>query len=142
MSKVFVLETNKQPLDRIHPGWARKLLDTKQAAVFRQCPFTIILKTERVNPQVQSLRLKLDPGSRTTGLALVNDATGEVVFAAELSHRGQAIKYAMGQRRAVRRNRRQRKTRYRKARFANRTRCKGWLAPSLISRIANIVTWV
>lgn len=88
MSKVFVLDTNKQPLDPIHPGWARKLLDTKQAAVFRQCPFTIILKTERVNPQVQSLRLKLDPGSKTTGMALVNDATGEVVFAAELVHHG------------------------------------------------------
>ena len=74
MSKVFVLDTNKQPLDPIHPGWARKLLDTKQAAVFRQCPFTIILKTERVNPQVQSLRLKLDPGSKTTGMAVGNFA--------------------------------------------------------------------
>jgi len=74
MSKVFVLDTNKQPLDPIHPGWARKLLDTKQAAVFCQCPFTIILKTERVNPQVQSLRLKLDPGSKTTGMAVGNFA--------------------------------------------------------------------
>ena len=142
MSKVFVLDTNKQPLDPIHPGWARKLLDTQQAAVFRQCPFTIILKTERVNPQVQSFRLKLDPGSKTTGLALVNETSGEVVFAAELAHRGQQIKKALDGRRAVRRRRRARHTRYRKPRFANRIRPVGWLAPSLKSRVCNIETWV
>jgi 5-methylcytosine-specific restriction endonuclease McrA len=141
MSKVFVLDTNKQPLDPIHPGWARKLLDTKQAAVFRQCPFTIILKTERVNPQVQSLRLKLDPGSKTTGMALVNDATGEVVFAAELVHRGQQIKQALEGRRAARRSRRRRQTRYRKPRSHNRKRRAGWLPPSFESRIANVITW-
>ena len=31
------------------------------------------------------LRLKLDPGANTTGLAIVNDATGEVVWAAEMA---------------------------------------------------------
>jgi 5-methylcytosine-specific restriction endonuclease McrA len=100
------------------------------------------LKTAPEHPEVHPLRLKIDPGSQTTGLALVNDATGAVVFAAELRHRGQAIKHALDQRRAVRRNRRQRKTRYRKARFANRRRRTGWLAPSLVSRSANVVTWV
>jgi len=142
MSHVFVVDANRKPLNPVHPGRARLLLTQKKAAVFRRYPFTIILKTIPQHPEVHPLRLKIDPGSQTSGLALVNDATGEVVFAAELSHRGQAIKHAMDQRRAVRRNRRQRKTRYRKARFANRRRRKGWLAPSLISRIANIVTWV
>jgi 5-methylcytosine-specific restriction endonuclease McrA len=142
MSNVFVVDANRKPLNPVHPGRARLLLRQKKAAVFRRYPFTIILKTIPEHPEVHPLRLKIDPGSQTTGLALVNDATGEVAFAAELSHRGQAIKHAMDQRRAVRRNRRQRKTRYRKARFANRTRRKGWLSPSLISRIANIVTWV
>ncbi len=142
MSHVFVVDANRKPLNPVHPGRARLLLTQKKAAVFRRYPFTIILKTMPQHPEVHPLRLKIDPGSQTSGLALVNDATGEVVFAAELSHRGQAIKHAMDQRRAVRRNRRQRKTRYRKARFANRRRRKGWLAPSLISRIANIVTWV
>ena len=33
--------------------------------------------------------MKIDPGSKTTGLAVVNDATGRVVWAAELAHRGQ-----------------------------------------------------
>lgn len=32
--------------------------------------------------------------------------------------------------------------RYRPARFANRTRPKGWLPPSLCSRIDNVLTWV
>ena len=44
--------------------------------------------------------------------------------------------------RAIRNNRRQRKTRYRPARFKNRRRQRGWLPPSLESRVANILTWV
>ncbi len=141
MSKVFVLDTSKRPLDPVHPAWARKLLSSGQAAVWRRYPFTIILKKEINQPRVQLLRLKLDPGSKVTGIAVVNDASGEVVFAAELEHRGQAIKAALDNRRAVRRNRRQRKTQYRKPRFENRRRSKGWLAPSLMSRISNIETW-
>ncbi|HEY6542390.1 MAG TPA: RNA-guided endonuclease IscB [Ktedonobacteraceae bacterium] len=143
MSKVFLVDTNKQPLDPVHPGWARKLLSTGQAAVYRRYPFTLILKRAVEHPKVQLLRLKIDPGARTTGLALVNDASGEVVFAAELAHRGQAIKHALDARRAIRKHRRQRKTRYRPARFKNRRRKRrGWLPPSLESRLANILTWV
>jgi 5-methylcytosine-specific restriction endonuclease McrA len=74
-------------------------------------------------------------------MAIVNDQNGEVVFAAELTHRGQQIKHALDARRAVRRSRRQRKTRYRAPRFKNRRRRKGWLAPSLESRLANVLTW-
>jgi hypothetical protein len=142
MSNVFVLDTNKHPLNPVHPGLARRLLSRGQAAVFRRYPFTIILKREVVNPQVEPLRLKIDPGSNTTGLAIVNDHTGKVVWAAELSHRGQTIKKALDARRALRRSRRQRHTRYRKPRFANRVRPKGWLPPSIRSRLANILTWV
>ena len=80
---------------------------------------------------------------KTTGIAIVNDATGEVVFAAELSHRGQQIKLDLDDRRGVRRGRRNRHTRYRKPRWQNRrNKKKGWLPPSLQSRIANIITWV
>lgn len=86
--------------------------------------------------------MKLDPGANTTGIAIVNDASGEVVWAAELQHRGQVIRDALERRRMVRRKRRQRKTRYRKPRFDNRARKKGWLAPSLESRVTNILTWV
>lgn len=142
MSHVFVVDTNKQPLDPVHPGRARLLLRQGKAAVWRRYPFTIRLTTAVEHPQVEPLRLKIDPGSKTTGLAIINDTTGQVVFAAELAHRGDKIKKALDQRRAVRRGRRQRKTRYRQPRFANRRRKAGWLPPSLESRVSNITTWV
>ena len=142
MSKVFVLDTNFTPFNPIHSAQARQLLRNKKAAIFRQFPFTIILKKSRPDSRISSLRLKIDPGAKFTGMALVNDSTGEVVFAAELKHRGFAIRDALTSRRQLRRSRRARKTRYRQPRFLNRTRLEGWLAPSLQSRVDNIKTWV
>jgi 5-methylcytosine-specific restriction endonuclease McrA len=170
MSKVFILDTEKRPLLPIHSAQARQLLRNGKAAVFRRFPFTIILSESRFESPVSPLRLKIDPGAKFTGIALVNDTTGEVVFAAELKHRGFAISFALTSRRQLRRNRRARKTRYRKPRFLNRTRLEGcelchgdtprwqdsresahgdaslWrisrLAPSLQSRVDNIKTWV
>jgi 5-methylcytosine-specific restriction endonuclease McrA len=142
MSKVFVLDTKKQRLNPVHPGRARFLLSSGKAAVFKRYPFTIILKRGVESPEVEPLRLKIDPGSKTTGFALLNDASGEVVFAAELTHRGQAIKQSLDDRREVRHSRRQRHTRYRQPRSNNWRRRDGWLAPSLESRVCNIVTWV
>jgi 5-methylcytosine-specific restriction endonuclease McrA len=117
-------------------------LNGGKAAVFRRFPFTIILKRVVEDNAPSPLRLKIDPGSKKTGLAIINDHSGEVVFAAELEHRGQKIKADLESRRATRRGRRNRKNRYRKPRFLNRVRPKGWLAPSLKSRVYNIETWV
>jgi hypothetical protein len=76
MSKVFLLSANKEPLDPIEAGWARKLLKAGKVAVFHRYPFTLILKQEIATPKtVRPLRVKLDPGSRTTGIAVVNDST-------------------------------------------------------------------
>ena len=142
MSKVFVLDTAKQPLNPVHPGRARLLLKQGRAAVYRRFPFTLILKHAVEQPVLHPLRVKIDPGSQTTGLAVVNDASGEVVWAAELTYRGEQIKQAINRRRAIRRSRRQRKTRYRKARFTNRSIRLGTLPPSLHSRVCNVITWV
>jgi 5-methylcytosine-specific restriction endonuclease McrA len=142
MSKVFVLDTEKRPLNPIHPATARQLLRNGKAAVFKRFPFTIILKEARLDTPVQPLRIKIDPGSQTTGIAVVNDSTGEVVFAAELKHRGFAIRESLTSRRQLRRGRRNRKTRYRQPHFDNRKRPNGWLPPSLMSRVYNIETWV
>jgi 5-methylcytosine-specific restriction endonuclease McrA len=138
---VFVVDTEQRPLSPCHPARARRLLSARKAAVWRYYPFTIILK--RVVPQAQPapLQLKIDPGSRTTGLALIQDATGQVVWAAELVHRGQRIHDALRARRALRRSRRWRHTRYRPVRFHNR-RPDGWLPPSVHSRVSNVLTWV
>ena len=113
-----------------------------RAAVYRRYPFTIILTAGERVEAADPPRLKIDPGSKTTGLAVVSDATGQVVWAAELAHRGEQVKARLDQRRACRRSRRQRHTRYRQPRFFNRRRRAGWLPASLESRISNTLTWV
>jgi len=143
MSSIFVVDTNKQPLDPVHPARARILLKKGQAAVYKRYPFTLILKTAKGDISLANYRVKIDPGSKTTGIAIVNERDAEVCFAAELSHRGDKIKAALDARRALRRSRRNRKTRYRKPRWKNRrNKKKGWLPPSLQSRISNILTQV
>lgn len=137
---VFVLDTHKRPLDPVHPGTARHLLNAGKAAVFRRYPFTIILKEACPDVPVQGLELTLDPGSKVTGIAIKQG--NKVIFGAELQHRGQQIKDALLSRRQLRRSRRNRKTRYRQARFLNRTRPNGWLAPSLQHRVLTTLTWV
>ncbi|MGL4622762.1 MAG: RNA-guided endonuclease IscB, partial [Chroococcidiopsis sp.] len=107
--------------------------------VFRQYPRTIILK-KAVDAPVDPCILKIDPGSKTTGFAILQG--NAVIFAAELTHRGFAIKQSLESRRALRRGRRNRHTRYRQPRFLNRTRPKGWLAPSLQHRVETTITWV
>jgi 5-methylcytosine-specific restriction endonuclease McrA len=110
-------------------------------------PFTIRLVDRTVEKSVlQPVRIKLDPGSRTTGIALVRDGetgrTAHVLFLAELHHRGQVIRDALTQRRTFRRRRRTVNLRYRAKRFDNRRRPQGWLAPSLRHRIETTVSWV
>jgi 5-methylcytosine-specific restriction endonuclease McrA len=142
MSKIFLVDTHKKLLNPIHPAIARQLLRNKKAAIFKRFPFTLILKEAKPDVKVQVLRLKIDPGAKTTGLALVNNSTGEVVFAAEIQHRGFQIRDVLTSRRQLRRSRRNRKTRYRAPRFNNRRRSYGWIPPSLQSRVDNILTWV
>jgi 5-methylcytosine-specific restriction endonuclease McrA len=86
-------------------------------------PFTIRLKDRTLEQShVQKLRLKLDPGAKTTGMAIIdetNSCCGKVIFLAEIKHK-QGIKTSMDARRNQRRSRRSRKTRYHKPRFLNR----------------------
>ena len=125
-----------------HPARAKELLKKRKAAVFRRYPFTIILK-DRSEGDLQPLELKVDPGSKASGLALVGEFKRgkRVIFAANLCHRGQAVKAALESRRSLRSSRRARKTRYRAPRFLNRARPKGWLPPSLMSRVDNVKSW-
>jgi 5-methylcytosine-specific restriction endonuclease McrA len=115
-------------------GWKRTRCAPRQ-------PSTRLLKREIENPTIPDLRLKIDPGSKISGVAILDQNTGEIVFAAEITHRGSAIKSSLDSRRSLRRSRRNRKTRYRPPRFDNRTRSKGWLAPSLKSRVSKVETW-
>ncbi|MFB2980775.1 RNA-guided endonuclease IscB [Microseira sp. BLCC-F43] len=137
---VFVIDTNGQQLNPVHPGQARRLLKLRKAAIYRRYPLTIVLKYPVSQPKLQPHQLKIDPGSKVSGLAIVRN--DKVIWGAELTHRGQQINNNLESRRAIRRHRRNRKTRYRKPRFLNRTRKAGWLPPSIESRIENILTWV
>ncbi|QUV85921.1 RNA-guided endonuclease IscB [Chloracidobacterium aggregatum] len=152
---VFVLDKRKRPLMPCSEKRARLLLERGRARVHRLVPFTIRLVDRTVETSVvQPVRIKIDPGSRTTGLALVRESeevdaeTGEVrqaahvVFLAELSHRGHAIRDAMTARRAFRRRRRSANLRHRACRFANRRKPEGWLAPSLRHRVETTLSWV
>lgn len=132
---------------------ARWLMSQKKAAVFRRYPFVIILKEEKQERHPESCTLKIDPGARTTGLALL-DSKGHVMQLIELEHRSQQIKKNLDTRRSARRNRRQRETRYRKPKWGNKTpkktsklcadspREEGWLPPSVQSSADNIETWI
>ena len=152
---VFVLDHQGQALMPCTEKRARLLLARGRARVHRLVPMVIRLVDRQVaSCALQPLRLKLDPGSKTTGLALVRDAetialqTGEVQTAAfvlnlmELVHRGKQISEALTARRQMRRRRRS-NLRYRAPRFLNRgNQKKGWLAPSLQHRVDTCMAWV
>lgn len=138
---VLVVDKHKKPCDTISEAYARRLLFKKQAVIHKRFPFTIRLKNDKAVLKDKTYTVKLDPGSKHTGIAIVDDRNS-VVMLAEIEHRGHVIKRNMDSRRAVRSSRRQRKTRYRPARFLNRTKPKGWLAPSVKSRADNVINFI
>lgn len=144
MQHVFVLDHERMPLSPCHSARARQMLRDGKAAVYRRYPFTIILK-ERIGGDTQPLQIKFDPGSKTTGVALVqeNKSGLVVVWGAEITHRGKVIKEKIDARKLFRRGRRDRNTRYREMRGWNRKRGmnKGWIPPSIRSRVDNIINW-
>jgi len=152
---VFVLDRKQAPLMPCSEKRARKLLASGRARVHRLVPFTIrLVDRKAADCAFQTITIKLDPGSKTTGIALVRDstaldaATGEVATATnvlnlfELAHRGRQINEALTARRQMRRRRRGH-LRYRAPRFLNRgNKGAGWLAPSLQHRIDTTLAWV
>jgi len=82
---VFVLDTNRKPLSPCHEAVARKLLKQGKAAIFKRYPFTIILNKE-VNEDIkQEYRLKIDYGSKHTGLAILQN--NNVIWLGQIDHR-------------------------------------------------------
>jgi len=145
---VFVVDTKQRPLMPCSEKRARLLLERNRAVVHRLRPFTIRLRTRLLEQSaLQPVALKLDPGAKTTGTAVVrrqDTPTGPIDHAlhlAELAHRGEVARERMRKRAAYRRRRRSANLRYRAPRFDNRCRREGWLPPSLESRLCNVVTW-
>lgn len=141
---VFVLDKHKKPLMPCSEKRARLLLERGRAVIHKKEPFTIRLKDRTVEEsQLQLLRLKLDPGSKATGVAILEEDNGDakVTLLGEIHHKT-SIKKQLESRRSLRRSRRNRKTRYRKARFLNRKKQKGWLPPSLQARVNQTINCV
>ena len=82
MAMVLVVDHERRPCAPVHPGRARHLLTRGRAAVLRRYPFTLLLQAGERAEEGDPLRLKIDSSSQTTGLAVVNDASGQVVWAA------------------------------------------------------------
>lgn len=136
---VYVLDSNGQPLmPTARHGKVRRLLNSHLAKVVKRCPFTIQLLYQSTK-ETQPVSLGVDAGSKHIGLAATTEQ--KVVYQEELIPRNDVVKL-LSERRTLRRSRRNRKTRYRKARFNNRahSKHKGWLAPSVEVKIQEHIT--
>jgi len=141
---VFVLDKNQKSLMPCSEKRARLLLSRKRARIHCMYPFTIRVVDRTVREStLQPIRCKIDPGSKTTGMAIVREEEGHqtVLFLLELTHRGASIRDALKARSDMRKRRRA-NLQYRPKRFSNRRKHPGWLAPSLLHRVENIQTWV
>jgi 5-methylcytosine-specific restriction endonuclease McrA len=114
---------------------ARLLLKEGKAKVVRRTPFTIKLLAQPEKTYTQSLTLGVDTGSSVMASAVADD-NGQVVYLSEVEMRND-IATTMKARAVSRRNRRNRKTRYRKARWLNRRNSikKGRFSPTMRSKI-------
>lgn len=141
-NRIFVKSSTGEILMPCHPARARILLNAGKAYCEKVYPFTIKL-TERDTGDLQPVQLKIDPGSRHSGLALVlnGEQHYKVIFGAVIHHKGHLITESLKSRASLRRGRRQRKTRYRPARWSNRKRPEGWIPPSGMSRVMNLSVW-
>lgn len=129
--RVFVKNLRGEPLMPCSPQKARKLLKQGKAKVVNRTPFTIQLTTP-TGESKQEVTLGVDAGSKTVGLSATT--IDEVLFEAEVELRNDIVNL-LATRRSLRNSRRNRKARYRPARFNNRKKPKGWLAPSIQNKI-------
>lgn len=131
---VYVLSKDGKPLMPCSNVIARLLLKQGKGKVRKRQPFTIKLNYETTN-YAQPLTLGVDTGSGTLGTAVSRD-NGEIVYLSEVTVRND-IPDKMIQRAMYRRNRRSRKTRYRKARFLNRRNSikEGRFSPTMQSKL-------
>lgn len=138
---VYVLNKYGKPLmPTTRLGRVRHLLKSHKAIIINYQPFTIQLTYECPN-RVQEVNLGVDAGGKHVGFSATT--TRKTLFEAQLELRSD-ISAKLATRREFRRARRNRKTRYRKSRFLNRTASKkpGWLAPSVRHKVETQVNWI
>ncbi len=131
---VYVINYDGKPLMPCKPVIARLLLKQGKAKCIKRTPFTIKLLYQTTD-HTQELTLGVDTGSSEIGSAVINE-NNDVMYLSEIEIRND-IADKMKQRSKYRRNRRNRKTRYRKARWLNRKNSikKGRFSPTMVSKI-------
>ncbi len=129
MIMVYVINKHGKPLMPCDNARARQLLRQKKAKVVRRDIFTIQL-LHGSSGYKQDVTLGVDTGSKFVGLSATTEK--QELFSAEMRLRDDVVKL-IADRKMLRRDRRNRKTRYRMSRFNNRIASKkeGWLAPSI-----------
>ena len=138
---VYVLNKYGKPLmPTTRYGRVRRLLGKGLAVVVDYRPFTIQLTYDTPNG-VQGVSLGVDAGTKHVGFSATTKK--KVLFEAELLLRSDIVD-KLSTRREFRRTRRNRKTRYRKSRFLNRTGSKkpGWIAPSVRQKVYTHIRWI
>lgn len=129
---VYVLDnTGNAIMPTERHGKVRRLLREGKACVVRLQPFTIQLKYESKR-YTQEVSLGIDAGSVHIGVSATTEK--KELFSAEVVMRTDIVK-KIANRREMRRTRRNRKTRYRAARFNNRRKSFSWLAPSILYKV-------
>ena len=137
---VYVINKHGKPLMPCKPRKARVLLQNGKATVVKKIPFTIQLLYGSSGYR-QPVSLGMDAGSKQIGIAVTTEK--KVLYAEELQPRNDVVNL-LSSRRQNRRTRRNRKTRYREARFDNRvhSRPEGWIAPSVHVKIQEHISAV
>ena len=114
---VYVINFDKTPLMPCTSAIARLLLKQGKAKCIKRTPFTIKLLYQTTN-YTQNITLGVDTGSCKIGSSAMGDK-GDVLYMSEVEIRND-ISDKLKQPSKYRRNRRNRKTRYREARWLNR----------------------
>lgn len=128
---VYILDIDNNPLmPTERHGHVRRLLRDGKACVVKRTPFTIKLNY-RTTTYTQEVSLGIDAGTRHIGVSATTKS--KELFSSEVVLRKDIVDL-LSTRREQRRTRRNR-LRYRKARFNNRKRKDGWLAPSVQNRV-------
>ena len=109
------------------------LLRHGKAHVASRVPFIVQLDYE-TSTYTQDVSLGIDAGSKHIGVSASSEK--KELFAAQVELRSDIVSL-LSTRRELRRTRRNRKTRYRKARFNNRKKKDGWIAPSIEQKVAS-----
>lgn len=136
--KVFVKNMRGQALMPCSQRKARILLKQKKAKIVSYKPFTIQL-CYATGEAKQEVTIGIDEGARHIGIAIVSQ--DKVLAKGEVELR-QDVHSLLLTRAQYRRGRRFRKTRYRKARFLNRRKLKGWLPPSIRAKLDANFNWI